>query len=254
MMRNDMYKVIVERPRRGGGFASERRVDDLEESPRCEGLRKRHRSRKWFNENLRPLERYLAGQVGRPWSKVYGEICANIDRRNTVQQHIHQHLDDFVAMPVVEVDGVLSVTRHWGGLAPLTDPWTPRFYVCPRTGLLRENKAHLQARRDLAHRRREATAAVHPDRRILDPWRQLHRIGGCWFQVELALLAEAGTVQAKPMDVLRRLAPADCPQWHDANGVASNRTLFGRHDIYAWHKRQLGGVELRAHGLTNRND
>ena len=45
-----------------------------------------------LNENLAPLRRYLHAQIGRPWNKVFSEICAGIDRRNTVQQHIHQHI------------------------------------------------------------------------------------------------------------------------------------------------------------------
>jgi len=39
-------------------------------------------------------------QLGRPWNKVFSEICAGIDRRNTVQQHIHQHIRDFIAIEV----------------------------------------------------------------------------------------------------------------------------------------------------------
>jgi hypothetical protein len=55
-MRKDMYKVIVERPRRGGGYRSEMPMPvDTEDAPGREGLRRRHRSRKHLNENLRPL-------------------------------------------------------------------------------------------------------------------------------------------------------------------------------------------------------
>ncbi len=31
----------------------------------------------YFNNNLEPLIRYLQSNTGRPWSKVYSELCSN---------------------------------------------------------------------------------------------------------------------------------------------------------------------------------
>jgi hypothetical protein len=70
-MRADMYKVIVERPRRGGGDRQYRPLPNDDDAPARESLRSRHKQRKWLNENLRPLQRFLASQVGRPWDNVY---------------------------------------------------------------------------------------------------------------------------------------------------------------------------------------
>ena len=251
-MRNDMYKVIVERPRRGGYASACRRVDDLDESPRCEGLRKRHRDRKWLNENLRPLERYLAAQVGRPWDKVYAEICAGIDRRNTVQQHIHQHLTDFVAINVVDLDGTLCASR-WGRPEPIGRYWGPAFYVDPRTGLLRRNRLRERARCEYAETRGQGMQPQNEHRRIIDAMHQLHCIAGLWFWVELAPVADA-MQRDKPIDVLRRLEPGKCPEWNDAKGIRSNYTLFGRTDVYARSKRQLSARELQQYGLSNTYD
>lgn len=253
-MRHDMYKVIVERPRRGGGYPSEYRIDDLEDSPACEGLRARHRHRKWLNENLRPLERFLASQVGRPWSKVYAEICAGIDRRNTVQQHIHQHLQDFVAVRVVDFDGQLhSATGRWRDPSPLAQWHAARFYVCPRTGLLRQNLFRERVRRDVRQARHDQRHALRANRRVLDAARQLHCIDGSWYEIDVAEVADARDLQSRPFDVLRRMAPDQCPEWNDHKGVASNYHLLGDGRLYAWRKRQLGAAELRQHGLRNDN-
>ena len=66
-MREDMAKVTVERPRRGGGWErpgrSARSPDDL---PRRLKMRPGNARTKWLNGNLRPLERYLISQAGRP--------------------------------------------------------------------------------------------------------------------------------------------------------------------------------------------
>ena len=49
-----------------------------------------------------------------PWNKVFSEICARIDGRNTVQRHIRQHIDDFIATKV-EVRGgaLIDLTRQF---------------------------------------------------------------------------------------------------------------------------------------------
>src|SRR5438874_10641294 len=82
---------------------------------------------KQLNENLAPLRRYLARQVGRPWNKVYAEIAANLRVDNAVQQHVRDHLRDFVALKPRR-----DVTR--GGFRGSL--WWQELYVEPKTGLL----------------------------------------------------------------------------------------------------------------------
>lgn len=255
-MRKDMYKVIVERPRRGGGYRSEMPIPaDLDDSPRHEGLKRRHRSHKWLNENLRPLERYLAAQVGRPWDKVYSEICAGIDRRNTVQQHIHQHLEDFVAVKVIRKDGVLLNQRRWGGLEPIASEWGPRFFVDPANGLLRVNDGR-RAARQASRKRRQREAALRDglhreDLRRVDGQWQLHRIDGLWYRVEVASIRDIDPGRAEPIDALRRIPVHQCPTHSARKGIESNYWLFGASDLYAVRKRQLEAKELRHHRLQN---
>jgi hypothetical protein len=248
-MRSDMFKVIVERPRRGGSYARERAPHALDDdSPMQEGVRSRHRHRKHLNENLRPLERYLHRQVGRPWDVVYSEVCAGIDRRSTVQQHIHQHLADFVAVRVSVIDGRLHGQTRWGEPTPLADRWAPALYVDPSTGLLRLNRECQQARRQKA---RQATKAPAPDRVELAPLRQLHRLHGIWYDVELAPIPTASHGPGVT-DVVRRCVVVA----HGHRGAGrvvqhGDRARYGCGDLYARSKRQLGARELRAHGLYN---
>ena len=78
---------------------------------------------KSLNENLAPLRRYLERNVGRPWSKVYAEICATLDSRKATGLHILQHLRDFVACDTWLDGRTVMVwgerlatpdrTRHW---------------------------------------------------------------------------------------------------------------------------------------------
>jgi hypothetical protein len=156
-----MAKVIVERPRKMGcsfkkpkGYKRRLRRYGDDGPPRCEGIKACWQGRsKYLNEHLGPLRRYLDKQVGRPWDKVFSEICAHINRNSAVQDHVRDHVEDYVAVHVLLIDGV-PCNGEGGRLygKPLHELPSRhlRWYVCPRTGLLRRVK--------FAGRKRKATA------------------------------------------------------------------------------------------------
>ena len=159
-MREDMYKVIVERPRRGkDGYAAAARLRNDYSGPTRLRTRAGYGCRS-LNENLAPLRRYLRAQVGRPWDKVFSEICANIDRRNTVQQHIHQHIRDFIATDVGFRDGQLVELTSRRTLRPSDSGIYQELYVDPNTGLIRINKAYESWRQVAARRRARERAEI----------------------------------------------------------------------------------------------
>src|SRR5262249_34923788 len=97
--------------------------------------------RKALNEHLAPLRRYLACQVGKHWNKVFADICRHLDRNSAVQDHVRDHLADFVAIRVIVHHGILCHGDHYGVGRSLYTP----FYVCPRTGILRKNPGYRRA-------------------------------------------------------------------------------------------------------------
>ncbi|MDE8345631.1 MAG: hypothetical protein POH28_05570 [Acidocella sp.] len=273
-MRDDMAKIIVERPRRGDHSERKGRVRVLEDLPQREGMRRPHLLRGWgkeLNENLQPLRRYLERQVGRPWDKVYAEIAKNLRVDNTVQQHVRDHLHNFVAVTPRRVFGGWWSRRGMG-------LWYQPLYVDPVTGLLcrtdrlPEKKAR---RRTKLHRPPET-----PTRIGLSPDRELRLIDGLWYEVRLAPMPEpvflAGVeMQTRPLRpydrkspmvtlevVVRRLAtPA---VWDVVAGAlievgpaiddpTSWRTYRQAHPDrrYAVTKRMLNHLELRRHGVRN---
>ena len=147
-MRPDMSKVIVERPRRGSRMRNHKsalaldpgRIDD---ERYIDPPKPRHSGQKWLNENLGPLRRYLEGNVGRPWSKVYAEIRVTLDSRKATGLHILQHLSDFVECDTW-LDGktVMVWGRRWRAAQPVTG-----LYVHPVSGLLRKAPDRTRARR-----------------------------------------------------------------------------------------------------------
>ncbi len=189
-MRQDMSHLLVERGHGGRSWKSDKgcsrfqryRGDDADEPPRTRvgPIRQPH-----FSEYFPPLLRYLRRQVGRPWDRVHAEICRGLRLDSAVQKHVRDHLDDFVATRTWMVDAVTWVHRRsYGptavprgrGLAP--DP--RRFYVCPRSGLLRSwprSTKRERARQRIAQAPPRDRIAIEPDhdyRLIADQWFE------CW--------------------------------------------------------------------------
>lgn len=155
-MREDMYKVIVERPRRWkGGDAAAARLRNNFDGPTRLGTRAGYGYRS-LNENLNPLRRYLRAQTGRPWDKVFSEICASIDTRNTVQQHIRQHIHDFIAIDVADLGSRRKFLSSTFGVSQ-------ELYVDPHTGLIRVNKTYRSWRRGTTERHLREQAALACD-------------------------------------------------------------------------------------------
>lgn len=240
-MRKDMYKVIVERPRRWKSHDEQAaRLRDDHEGPARLGIRAGYGYR-GLNENLAPLRRYLLAQVGRPWDKVFSEICEGIDRRNTVQQHIHQHIDDFIATRVsIRGEELIDLGRRdWrstvGGIRQ-------QLYVDPRTGLIRINKSYRGRNYHSPHseKQKREQAELDARRRVLDERTLLLRLNDLWFEVRLAELAGEPRYDA----VLRR--ELSCA----SSDSVERKRVYGSRDLYAASKRQLSKRELKAHGLS----
>lgn len=130
-MRKDMKKVLVLTGRHGGGPGDSKilrgkektRDKDFESAPKKEGMRQRATKaagydRKTPDEYLNPLKRFLEKSVGRPWNKVYSEICENMDKRKATGLHIFQHLYDMIETKAYKdpEDGKYYVDGHfWHG-------------------------------------------------------------------------------------------------------------------------------------------
>jgi len=228
-MRADMAKVIVERPRTGGGVRRpkgcrkrERQALD-DKLPGREGFRRRWSNasyQKHFNEHLSPLRRYLASQVGRPWNKVHSEISRCLRLDSAVQSHVLDHLDDYVEKHVLIVAGVLCASSGWS----IGRPLRKLFYVCPHTGLLRRNKAIWR------RPRHQPTSRDY----VVDGRRHLRQVNGIWYEVTLAPIV-SGTQQS--VDILLK-KPVGSFGWREA------RATYGA-DVFAVAKRQLNKREAR---------
>ena len=243
-MRKDMFKVIVERPRRGADFRVNRsRLAGEDDLPSRIGMKRfrtlNHTRSKWLNENLAPLKRYLMKQAGRPWSKVYSEICENLDADNTVKQHVRDHLQDFVVTKVaIGRKGEWMNGNEWPGWRASDAPWRQPLYVDPNDGILkRSDKLWKKMRIDPTphwRKRREDRYAADPNIRRIDGNSELHCVGGIWYEVKFRTCAH---VRASEV-VYDKLTHQ--PIW------PGNR--------HAYSKSQLSAAALDSLGLENHSD
>jgi hypothetical protein len=199
-MREDMSRVIVERPRLGGGHGRKGRALPLEDLPSKEGIRRPHRrghNYKSLNENLAPLRRYLERQVGRPWNKVYSEISRQLRTDNPVQQHVRDHLKDFVAIKPRRIPYPLY--RADGSIAQPDRLWHEPLYVDPIDGLLKRTDRLPEAKAERRARRRPPPP---PGPIALATDHELRRIDGSWYEITLAVLPEP---EYRPVRETRKL-------------------------------------------------
>jgi hypothetical protein len=257
-MREDMFEVIIERPRRGSRMGYRRRARrmdakvDARRDP--DGMAPQIGLGRWslmgisknLNENLAPLRRYLERQVNRPWDKVWSDISENLSTASTVQQHVRDHVGDFVAIRTLMQDGIVLVTGRYGQPMPLRESHQ-RLYVDPRTGILRKNKHYESWSRK--HREMRAAAARHRATRMREVSQviQAHRLDdNCWWEVRLAPIptrivthrSQGGTrhylVREKFTDVVHSAKLSTLPV----------DELYGRDGVYAVNKRQLSRREI----------
>lgn len=251
-MRKDMSKIIVERPRTGRSAAGERPgrtrtlVDDDGAPIRAKGAREpkgRAQKTKNLNENLSPLKRYLASNVGRPWRKVFSEISEYLKPSSTVQQHVRDHLSDFVAINTRTEKGIIWAETRWGRPLPLSQT-NHLYYVHPRTGLLLKNESRVSWRQ--AERNLKQAEAVERAKRMreIDAKTQAHLFNGDWWEVKLAKIGRQRLVDSHGR--MSYIVQPYTDVVHAAKlSKLSVTDLYGRDGVYACEKRQLSKAEIK---------
>lgn len=249
-MRKDMSKVVSERPRTGAGWRRKGRTTplvDADDTP----LRQRAPPRKTpgsksLSDNLAPLRRFLESNVGRSWNKVHAEIAENIQPTSTVQKHVLEHVDDFVATRTRMKDDEVYVTmgRFGGPFQPVKDSWA-LLYVHPKTGKLMRNRHY----RTPPPGRAKAQVLIADRRRDLGPLRQAHLFGdGAWWDVVL----EANHVRKEVARERKDAAPAkrtplpfeDVVLARGLSDMTPDR-LYGRTGVHAVSARRLTKAERK---------
>ena len=237
-MRDDMHRVLVTRARLGGKVRRKGRASRVEKMPAFVGMKRSHAlakgDLKTLNEYLQPLRRYLHAQVGRPWDKVWSEISAGLRASSPVQQHVRDHVFDFVAKDV-SLRGREVWVHEYGRERPLRESMR-ELWIDPRTGILRSNRRRVTLRQARRARReqaeRELCTRMVPGKGDV----QYHHLrDGAWWEVTLAHEPNPPSPDATPpTDVVLAAGLAALPM----------NELYGKGGVYAVHKRQLSRREV----------
>lgn len=241
-MRADMDKKLVERPRwgrqmRNGTVTRDRQAVELDALPRRSRMRPSHGDRKWLNENLNPLIRFLRARCGKPWDRVYSELRGGLDVRSAVQVHIFEHLYDFVAVHAEIKDGfVYDVGASHGGRRSLNHNGRS-FFVHPRSRLLEEVPAPPLCRRP--------PSADHfmRDGQVYARYRRV------WYRVTIGkrprYYRHSVCYATKSWDALLKAEVTQANQ-------AQREALYGEPERFATAKAPLNRKALKALGLWRR--
>jgi hypothetical protein len=191
-MREDMSKVVIERPRWGHGLPSrktrlrirrydpDKEYDDL--PSRVSGSRSKYiRSReiKDFSDLIGPLRRFLRKNVGRPWNLVYSEMKEILDDRTVTGRHVFEHVEwEVETHALIGDDGELYKLEYGRRYQPIYE-----FYVDPRTGLLcwSDNESSERRLRKLRKLERDAPEV---NRVLLSINTCYAKLDGIWYFIE----------------------------------------------------------------------
>lgn len=245
-MREDMFKVIVERPRWGSRWRKNTKIrhDKLPDRSRVTGRRLAIETggRKWLNENLAPLKRYLHKQIGRKWDDVFSEICQHLDTGSTVKMHVREHLDDFVCRKVrVDNDGRFWAAGRWGEEVLLEETWS-ELYVDPTDGCLKLTrdfcaKQGVSTRRDAFRQRNRKGPDASEFIRHIEALKWHMKLKGIWYLVELSTLPKSVYGYEEGLISLHQDVSSEAWRFHVRWAVTD--------------KVQLSKKSLKAKGLKN---
>lgn len=231
-----MAKVIVERPRIDRGYARKGRNISDELLPKQEGIKRPYGwNRKSLNEHLGPLRRFLLSKVGQKWDDVYREISEHLKSTNLVQQHVRDHIKDYVVIkPFKGDDGKLYEFYRRNGRTSIEESRV-LMYVDPDTGILTKNI------------RKVIKKSVYPITFYkLEDEIELHYIDKIWYMFTWDVVPPADETKITNFDLTETVIK----HIKYRTDLFDGRRRSSGH-YYRNTKHQLNNRELRLYGLTN---
>lgn len=192
-MRSDVNKVLTECYKVGCKFGAPkfpRHVTNeiFDETGGKIGMRYEHvRAKKHvtksFGENLGYLRGFVHSSIGRNWDEVYSEIVRVLDRRSTTQEHIFQHLFDYITVKTIRIDGEIYKRSSWGeSLLPISG-----IYVDPETKIIMPAPVRVKEKTYWQLIREEKLAR----KKVLNSFCEMHQAeNGLWYTYSIKPIPE----------------------------------------------------------------
>lgn len=190
-MRPDMAKIVIDADRHGGyndiKLKSKKRrpkhKNHLDEMPTKMSMSRNRYGSKHPGDNLAPLYRWLAKQVGRRWDDVYSEINETIQGGFTSIDHVKQHLFERVKLEGIKmIDGwphyFVPGSRYYSG-SPWFELWRNYFYVNDQGILSAPPKGPTPSEKERERSKKEKKVIM------LSDLFAVVKIDGTWFAADL---------------------------------------------------------------------
>lgn len=265
-MRNDMRKVLIERPRFGHhrcyhDIRARQNRADLDDLPAKEGMRRPYgEDRKEFSDLLGPLRRFLWSCRGRRWDDVWSEICAQLSN-NTVDSHLISHVRQMIVTNTTMIDGVICERGRFFGFQEITG-----LYVHPVTGLVCGDMAEprkksvkpiivdgiaydkgadnvLRARSGWMRWRNRSSSQAKPySRLIIGQENEAVYVDGFWYWVIFASVPPPTEIPTSTGSYLVH---------HEGRDFITGQVVVKPGSKYRADKRQMSSADMRRHNLTN---
>ena len=237
-MRSDMQKVLTERPRRKGRYRDDSYVsrDPEDWGPGKESMSwHRYGRDKDFSDHLGPVRRFLESNIGRPWNKIWSEVCEHAKLNSVQGRHLRQHVWDYVEHNVVEIrNKVPYATSRHNGLIEVNGFWEH-----PKTGILHKN-------RDYVSPWKKVPKPENPDLKIIDDI-YYGRIDGVWYELEMTIIEMSRFLGGRDKFLNIAISPLDSSIRYCSN-VDKLQTTYGKR-IFCSNKRQLNKKEKKKLGI-----
>ena len=276
-MREDMKKVLTERPRYGHGrkYREVRRAEnrgDMEDLPHYRSIRVPYNNgynRKEFSDLLGPLQRFLQGCVGRKYDEVWSEICKAVPSGNVVDGHLKGHARDEIDYNTFIYEGEVYCKPGAGGFGGRRSLSKPNgLYVDPRDGIIYDATKRVSKKKQNEGVIRNTLGAFKQDdtgvyvhwtpygyyygRQDARNWqlaffgnKEAVKIGGIWYWV---------VFDTVPPPVVRHYIE-DGIEKTITNVVLKTDIVYGltkkSGERYRCGKVQMNSRDLRQHGLVN---
>ena len=247
IMRSDFQKLLCECYKEGRAWASSsssvrqhlKRMDADEETRTSTTINpsKLRKQEKGFGENLAPLKRFINKQIGRPWNKVYSEICQHNSKAGAVGLHIFQHLFAYIETNTEKYEHGRIYTKagdttHWNWARYEISHGT--LYVDPNDNIIKrykKNKKQPQPKTE--------TKSIN-----VDADTSIENIDGIWYRITWSATPRAQRLHQTRHGQRMRYQAVYC-LWQ------KKTVSYSEAKSYASGKQQLNQRELKQYKLSN---
>jgi len=238
-MRKDMMKVVAEPARNGSSYRIAKGEKVRLQREGIDSVQREGMGRRWEfddrsanRDHIQALRRFLRKQVGRPWDKVYSNICHHAPANSFLGHHLRELISYEVNQDVTVRGEELWGRRGWR-------VYPGDLYVCPETNILKVYDDGKVRKRYRWRPRNEFEMLA------IDESHKYVKLDDLWYLVTLSAVP-GPEVGERPFDVVLK-APVFAEHFQGDKARPHNNRFVRVWGgcLYASSKSQVGSRDMR---------